>query len=1226
MGNSQAGAYYAAGAGASTAIDPFHEKAREILAAMGEDITNIDLRNRGLQQIPDEVFSFQRVTSLNLNSNRLTQVPPSIGMANSLTVLRLSQNSITELPAELSLLTSLVLRDISKNSLTSFPTDLFSGMVNLKEIMIHSNKLRDLPESLRKCKSLCRLQVYNNRLEGVTGIDELPALVEFDAAHNYLQWPSNLCACIQITAVNLAGNHITEIPPEVGNMTALHRLDLRMNSLETLPESFGDCLSLAEIFLRTNSLTSLPESIGHLSTLTSLRLEKNSLTSVPKNITRLHTLCRLDLSHNMLTRLSTEITQLSRLTELDLSSNRLTKCSKRLGNLTALKFLYLHENQLTSLPDTIGNLTSLHTATLSRNQLLSLPHSFSLLSSLCTLDLASNQLKSLPPDISMFQSLQSLNISNNQLTSVPPSLPSLERLRFLYLAFNSISTFPTFDFFMGLSSLQSLHLGYNPVADLAGSLLFPPSLTSLHLDGLELSYLPPVVFRLPQLKNLSFSNNPEIAGLDGPFSLLNQLQSLDCCGCNIQFISPSLAGASKLTYLNLSNNGISQLPSSLGKLQCLVDLDVSANRLTSLPQSIISCSSLKKLKCGFNLLAAWPQECWWSQPVSSSDPERSHSDQPEPSTSSDADSTDVPEELWISFEGNPCFNLEEKPHRRLTRPSVVRKPITPDIELCSYLPLADLPSFLVAPHANADNLVPIHTFPDGLFIPLDIKSISPSNPIPIPIPNIHLGMPWKIQFGWAEMVGRRPDQEDTFVIIKDLLGCTARHLIGLYDGHGGAKCAELCATLFPTLFLDALKAYKSKDHRAGLSAACILRALADSYIRLQKYAAYLQVEAGCTAMSILFSYGSIFIAYVGDCRAVIYRRDGSCLPLSWDHKPFDASEYLRIRRLGGYVTEDQRVNGVLATSRSIGDVSLQPFITYQPQLISYTTQFEDWFVVVACDGLWDVLTNAEVFEIAQQCGTSSEAALRLRDAAYAIGSTDNITVIVAHLPAEQPVWFDHARRPPPPRRMHLEDCIDDTEKPEKSPPLADTYAPKYRSLHSRLKSPFRRKDKSKQAAPAPSPLALPSISMINSDLDLDQLYEQVHQQFLLRVGDRTRFESVMLRSSSNRQDHQEALNLAQFAAHAIRTFIDHHSGTQRIQSWLEIVDPPAGVVQGDQLSYLLFSRPDDLAAIQHAVSQYLQLMTKLMSIHQTVTQDKKFASLLKKKGRSNKESLSPRKS
>ena len=130
------------------------------------------------------------------------------------------------------------------------------------------------------------------------------------------------------------------------------------------------------------------------------------------------------------------------------------------------------------------------------------------------------------------------------------------------------------------------------------------------------------------------------------------------------------------------------------------------------------------------------------------------------------------------------------------------------------------------------------------------------------------------------------------------------------------------------------------------------------------------VHAGCTAVAVLRVGQRLYTANCGDSRAVVCRA-GQPVPLSFDHKPNQDVERNRVVAAGGFITEAQghfRINGNLNLSRSLGDLKYkqnpdctpaQQMITANPDITEHVLAPEDEFMIVACDGVWDVLSNAE---------------------------------------------------------------------------------------------------------------------------------------------------------------------------------------------------------------------------------------------------------------------------
>jgi serine/threonine protein phosphatase PrpC len=124
------------------------------------------------------------------------------------------------------------------------------------------------------------------------------------------------------------------------------------------------------------------------------------------------------------------------------------------------------------------------------------------------------------------------------------------------------------------------------------------------------------------------------------------------------------------------------------------------------------------------------------------------------------------------------------------------------------------------------------------------------------------------------------------------------------------------------------------------------------------------MHAGCTANVVMITKAEILCANAGDSRAVLSKK-GKSKDLSVDHKPDNPTEKRRIERANGFV-EDNRVNGMLALSRSIGDFEYKTNIIMKPEdqvitafpeiSIEKITNDCD-FIICACDGIWDCLTS-----------------------------------------------------------------------------------------------------------------------------------------------------------------------------------------------------------------------------------------------------------------------------
>lgn len=175
--------------------------------------------------------------------------------------------------------------------------------------------------------------------------------------------------------------------------------------------------------------------------------------------------------------------------------------------------------------------------------------------------------------------------------------------------------------------------------------------------------------------------------------------------------------------------------------------------------------------------------------------------------------------------------------------------------------------------------------------------------------------------------------------------------------------------------------------------------------------------SGATNVTVLVTPTTITCASVGDSRAVLCR-DGHAVALAHDHKPINPIERERIEKGGGFV-RNNRVNGRLAMSRAMGDFRYKnnpklakdrQLVVAVPDVIEMERNHEkDEFLVVACDGIFDVLSNQELVDavrelLATNASSSSSSTthsghLPLKDLCRKLclqcqSSHDNTTVVI----------------------------------------------------------------------------------------------------------------------------------------------------------------------------------------------------------------------------------------
>ncbi|KAH0790513.1 protein phosphatase 2C [Histomonas meleagridis] len=237
--------------------------------------------------------------------------------------------------------------------------------------------------------------------------------------------------------------------------------------------------------------------------------------------------------------------------------------------------------------------------------------------------------------------------------------------------------------------------------------------------------------------------------------------------------------------------------------------------------------------------------------------------------------------------------------------------------------------------------------------------------------------------GQADMIGRRQTMEDVSIILMDMPRKGAA-LYGLFDGHGGREAAEFAAANLPKAISERLKATANVED-----------AYVASFRQLQMDMKPWCVYVGTTSVIAVVEGTTLTVANVGDTRCVLCR-DGKAERLTVDHKPDLPDEAAYIQSKGGFVKEG-RLGGMLAVSRALGDSFLGDAVNATPSFRTLELNENDSFLILACDGVWDVMSDQEACDIVAAEIDPLNAAKKLRDAAFELNSLDNISVIVVFL-------------------------------------------------------------------------------------------------------------------------------------------------------------------------------------------------------------------------------------
>lgn len=327
--------------------------------------------------------------------------------------------------------------------------------------------------------------------------------------------------------------------------------------------------------------------------------------------------------------------------------------------------------------------------------------------------------------------------------------------------------------------------------------------------------------------------------------------------------------------------------------------------------------------------------------------------------------------------------------------------------------------------------------------------------------------------------GKKETQEDRFLQGTRLgrLGTA----FGVFDGHGGVHAAEYVAKHLPNNIARCHQQRSSASTGASgagrreVSAETrrLTSAMEEAFPltdrELMNLSRRKQLKDGTTALIVLV-HGTqlealeLLCAHVGDCRAVLCR-GGQAVRLTQDHRPDRKDEQLRIRQAGGGVFQvagiwrctsaagaaravDARAGFLegeshtyLSCSRTLGDPELKanperPILSNQPDTSVVPLLAEDLFFVLACDGVWDVLSDQQVIDLVlEHWGDASAAASRVVRTALSSGSGDNLTAQVVFFSWRHELGVatasrrarereEEAQRKPPPKPVVEEEDID----------------------------------------------------------------------------------------------------------------------------------------------------------------------------------------------------------
>jgi len=190
----------------------------------------------------------------------------------------------------------------------------------------------------------------------------------------------------------------------------------------------------------------------------------------------------------------------------------------------------------------------------------------------------------------------------------------------------------------------------------------------------------------------------------------------------------------------------------------------------------------------------------------------------------------------------------------------------------------------------------------------------------------------------------------------------------VFDGHGGNEVSQL---LGKQMFNEIKR---TEEYHEGNYGKAIISASLEIDAKMSNMCHEKSDMPGSTAIMSLIVGKELYVGNIGDSRCVVCI-NGKAYPMSVDHKPRNKKEARRIKRAGGHIDPKRGtlIDGerTLGVARAIGDVVYKKnklrsrkdqIVCAIPDIMSQTIDPTWQFMILACDGIWDILTNEQAID------------------------------------------------------------------------------------------------------------------------------------------------------------------------------------------------------------------------------------------------------------------------
>ncbi|KAK9446849.1 phosphatase 2C-domain-containing protein [Limtongia smithiae] len=926
----------------------------------------------------------------------LNETDDSITPNGKFTQVDLERKNLVNLPQTLYTHASEIVKiNFSGNLSLAVPINFIKLCSNLQEIKFAHNECVHLPESIMAAPKLNYLDISSNRLDDLSSanFENHEALVSLRLQNNCLSsLPYTMVHLRFLRDLSLAFNYLTEFPLSVCNLVTLLRLDMSFNSIRELPSEMGQLCALETLEFTNNLLTgSLPNTFENLTSLKSLDIRYNKLT----NIDIVMTLPRLEVffaSHNSVTQLDKSS---RRMRIMHMNQNPITYFNFGAPMMT-LTTLNLANAKMSSFPPGFfDKITNLEKLVLDNNHFGTLPSQIGKLKRLTSFSCVGNSLSSLPPEIGSLSELQVIDLHRNTLGSLPSELWLLSNLEVLNVSFNYIDSFPL-PLYLGSITPDSTLLKPIPSEDTVSVLedMVPqhrrPSninLAAQRRSSAVSATSQEHYFSSAPRKTGSFPETPSSSRKDSSAStsvLANTFaQSLkklymagnlltDQCLKEISFLP-------ELVVLNLSYNRLSEIPvGTIGRLLQLKELYLSGNTLANIPSDdLFGLSNLEILHLNANKLLTLPAEL-----------------------------AEIHNLLVLDVGSNSLkYNISNWPYdwnwnyneslKYLNLSGNKRLEIKPSPQLRTEKDLSDFSSLQ---KLRVLGLMDITLTSSSIPDETEDRRVRTSGS------EVH-SMP----YGMADTLGRLDHLSYIDMVVERFRGNEEEVIFALLDGQdgetaGGCRVAKFVQEKLPTEFANELR--NLRDGEVQVAAA-----LRRTFLSINKQIGIYTTGDSDTSQGSLigpddFSLGAcatvayiagnhLYIANLGDIRAILVRTDREFKLLTTKHEPAFPPEIDRIREAGGYVSQTGKLNNKLEVSRSFGFFDLIPCVQAAPSIFECELSEIDDLLIIASRELWEYVDHQTAVDMAAtERNDPMRAAQKLRDFAIAFGCTAKVVVMI----------------------------------------------------------------------------------------------------------------------------------------------------------------------------------------------------------------------------------------